>query len=123
MKRYITDALVVLFIVYLIFWGKHEEHGFSQSGTVINSTYSQIINCNSNYKKITLNIDLNNTSSEDEVKVKIIDPNGNLLCEEKANKNDSLNFKKTEKGIKGDYRVEFEKGNDTSSYNFTSTFH
>lgn len=122
MKKYVILGSILTVTIVVIFFLNNKGQSITRGSIITDSVHSEDIECNRDYKNILLSLELENTSSDEEMSVRVIDPNGNIIDEKKVEKNDSLNYEKATEGIKGMYKIEFNKNNDTSSYSYKINF-
>lgn len=90
--------------------------------TVTDSQKTEIVTCNSNYKNVVLKIKIDSSKLSDNLNMTILSPDDGVIDTVDIAKNDVINYEKKLSGIRGDFKVQFNKTDNSSSYNYTIDF-
>lgn len=113
MKKKIIVSVVIIICIALGIWGyrMHLNVGQAQTGgggTTDNAV--KYFDSKKNYRYQTIDLKIDNSKTEKEVKYAITNPNGKILAEGKVNAGEKFSIPKIkEKGIKGTWRIELTK--------------
>ena len=124
MKKYIFSISIVILLVILggLFLINNKKQSLISGQTITTKNHSEIINCNNDYKNVLINLKVDNTNCNEQLKIKIMNPNGNIVDNLSIKKNDNIKYEKKIKGIKGQYKIEFNKNSCNGTYAYTIDF-